>query len=305
MKRIILVVSLLALLCQNSWAYSPSVGHSRLLHLAYEALTVCESSPQVFSIEDINIMTLGSVAMDEGDLGFDGVTKQNPFNPWHRLFNWHFYPLVEEHSDYLLVNPSYKNLWDWLKLGYQTDQNRHNKLMYLGGLAHFIEDMANPSHSVPAFHGPGVKDGIDLIEPDYQKIKQEIKNGSFCLSQSMSQTPEEIRDELVSITVKTLAQSIPGCPGFYWSEFYQSPKAGEYFGDYIQQPNLSWFSLSNQHTFLIGMEGSLYSQKDSALKCEFKKNDSRYGDFINQLFRQAIRADILLLKNMAPDFVAL
>jgi len=304
------ILSLLLLIPSFAHAYKPEVGHSKILPLAHKLLQTCKlSAGDFYSENDIEIMKKASTGIDSGDVDFSPETGKNPFSLWSRILNWHFYNGDMPNGETFLwfIEKSYKNTWSLLSQGYDNTENKTLKLTYLGGMAHFIEDMANPAHVIPAFHMIGIKDGIDDFEPNHKTLLTRIKGKHLCnvLSENLvDSNPISIRDWAVKKTYKELEQKIPRCPDFRWSNFYDKAESGQFFGDFHTNPSRATSTHNdqkyNRKTFYIGDEGKLVSNANSNLVCDFKSKDPRYNKFITQLFENAIIADALLLISQQP-----
>jgi len=304
------VLPLLLLISGFAHAYKPEIGHSKILPLAHKLLQTCNLSAGTFySKSDIEIMTKASAGMDSGEVDFSPETGKNPFSIWSRIMNLHFYnkDMPSGETFLWLFEKSYKNTWMLLAQGYKQTKNNTHKLTYLGGMAHFIEDMANPAHVIPAFHMIGIKDGIDDFEPDHETLTKRINGQYLCNTlnkATINSDPISIRNWSVEQTYKELEKRIPHCPDLKWGDFYDKAKKGQFFGDFHTNPTRAPSIHNDQKytskTFYIGDKGKLVSNTDSNLVCDFKDNDPRYIKFITQLFENAIIADALLLISQQP-----
>lgn len=304
---------LLLLISSEIHAYKPEVGHKKILPLSQSMLISCGySSLAQYSSEDIRLMADTSAQMDSGGVSIQPKPINNPFTFINRLQHWHFYNRNMPDGETFLgkFEKSYKYLWKWLEEGYEAAGSRHNKLIYLGGLAHFIEDMANPAHVIPVFHMLGIKDGIDDFEPRYQQIRAKIENKQLCGSLSkfltdlsLSAKPVNVRDRLVAQTLNELETPIPSCSDFTWGDFYNLPKEGDFFGSFHKNPTATSHKPKQrkfiQRAFYIGDKGKLVSKSNPKAFCHFVQDDSRYQDFIDRLFENAIKADVALLLGAA------
>ncbi len=327
MKNILLFI-LLSAATQLSNAYVNEYGHNRIALMAYHFLEQCghKSITRHYSINDIYTVVNGSTSVD---------TSVLPFSIYNRLFDWHFYKaeksiengtLTLVDTPWFLFNGTFKNPWKKLLVKYQKENDRNEKLKWLGGFAHFIEDMANPAHIIPAFHMAGVKDGIDDFKSSYyNKPPSELifkaiskhqlhpckvfENRYSQLQHKISISVfNQIRDNLVEVTKNELKQDIDHCPGFKWADFYSEAKEGDFFGGFHMQKLQTVFRYKNKkwqkhivnEKVVIGYEGTLMKNNNSNMTCSFIK--SAYQPFIDRLFLNAIIADAMLLKSQAKTF---
>jgi hypothetical protein len=235
------------------------------------------------------------------------------FNLTKRITNWHFYnPDRTGLSRVGLIEQSHLRLWQELKEGLGSNEGA-SALLFLGGLLHLVEDVSVPAHAVPVYHGPTaiagigpehlrplvtymksagkthggmIKDPIDLISPDSKGLAENLApTAEFCSSLgSGAETPEEIRDGLARAVYALLQEQIPGCDGVKWGDFWVLPTEREYFGRY---------AVGNGQP-LFGEQGVVRSPKGSS--CEMGDQEERYAEFAGKLHREAIKADLRMLK---------
>ena len=313
-ERIIRVLGqavILLIIPLHALSYTPEVGHKHIMPLSHMLLKECgHPAAGAYEDADIELITKTSAQMDTGQASTTFETEHNPFSLWARAKNWHFYnPKIPEGQKYLgYFQKSYIKVWEWLKYGYSNAPLKEDRLTYLGGMAHFIEDMANPAHIIPIFHAVGIKDGIDDFKPAYKAIIDRINDHSLCnfiAGQSVLPEPIDVRNWLVTQTMSELDNSIQGCPDIKWGEFFDDPEGNDFFGKFhINSDNKSAGfigSLFKSKTFYIGDTGLFVSSIDSSRTCQIDDSDF-YQGFIDQLFENAIIADAKLLIGQSDNF---
>ncbi|MCW8894418.1 MAG: hypothetical protein OQK48_00875 [Sulfurimonas sp.] len=318
-KNYLIFVAALIALSSNTQAYEAKTVHEPLLNTALTIYNECFPGDTMYDIvEDAKSRVIaGNIAMDEG-LKFNifdvlSLRGEKVFSKAKRPFNWHFYnPNKEDMSRAGLVEQSHIRLWQGLKDGLKSNEKNYNKLLFIGGLIHLVEDITSPAHVVPVYHGPTVisvigpktlkplvtymqeykdkykhmiKDNIDYIAPDTQRLLNELQHDNLLCHEidTNSETLEEIRFNAATKTLNLLKQEIPECPNFTWQEFWTPPKSDEYFGKYYIKNNSP----------LFGQEGLMTLENGST--CKFKENDPRYEDFVYSLHLNAVKADLKLL----------
>lgn len=320
-KDYLILFIALIVLPSNAKAYEAKTVHEPLLNTALTIYNQCFPGDTMYDIhkDAKSRVVSGDIAMDEGlefnifDIFSFSLRGEKVFSKTKRPFNWHFYnPNKEDMSRAGLVEQSHIRLWEGLKDGLKANDKNYNKLLFVGGLIHLVEDLTSPVHVVPVYHGPTVisvigpktlkpvvsymqeykdkykymiKDNIDSIAPDIERLTNQLSHDNVLCNDidTNSETLEEIRFNAATQTLNMLKQEIPGCPGFTWQEFWTEPKSDEYFGRYYIKNNSP----------LFGQEGLMTLEDGST--CKFKENDSRYKDFVYSLHLNAVKADLKLL----------
>jgi len=299
MKAILLSFVLFAGLCHS---YGNEFGHDRMAFISHEFLRQCGEidSASKYTPADIAHIVDGSSSVD---------TSWGLFSIYNRLFDWHFYNENIPRSKWLLGDRTFIEPWRKLLEVYPDTHDRKEKLKLLGGFAHFIEDMANPAHVIPVFHMVGIADGVDNFQSSYyQQAPKDLKfNLELCAQfqqayEGLTSVDKisDIRDWVVKKTKFELSKNIDHCPGFKWGHFYETPKEGEFWGDFHRQPVTSKTNLSKTEKVVMGFEGDLVSEHVPGKSCAFTRED--YQPFIDRLFESAILGDAMLLKSQAAQF---
>jgi len=321
----ILIAAAVVMLSAPAFAYDVDTGHVPLTSFSLDLYNKCFPASTTFRGADAQKRLIqGNRGMDKGtadmlqhlDLSeqeLERLTGRSVFNLTTRIWNWHFYnPDRTGLSRAGLVEQSFSRLWTRLKKGRDSNDDM-NSLIFLGGLIHLVEDVSVPAHSVPVYHGPTLikeikhdqlkplvsymekagkapgrmlKDPIDWISPDSEGLKKDLKpTVEFCSDiGSGSDTPEAIRDGLSRAVSALLLEQIPGCDGVKWGDFWVPPADGEYFGRY---------AIGNGQP-MFGDRGVVRSQSGSA--CEMGDKDERYAGFVLKLHREAVKADLRMLR---------
>lgn len=306
-------------------AYDVDTGHVPLTSFSLELYNKCLPASTAFRESDAQLRLIqGNRGMDTGkadmlrhlDLSARERAQLNGisvFNLTRRIGNWHFYnPDRTDLSRVGLVEQSHKRLWQDLREGLASNGGK-NALLFLGGLIHLVEDVSVPAHAIPVYHGPTeiaglgpehfrqlvtymrkagkaprgvIKDPIDWISPDSTWLAENrAPTAELCSAVgSGAETPEAIRDGLAHAVYALLQVQIPGCEGVKWGDLWILPAGKEYFGRY---------AIGNAQP-MFGDQGVVRSQNGSI--CEMRDHDERYADFVRELHRVAIKADMKLLR---------
>lgn len=316
LNRTLLLV--LMVMCNTVLAYEPEAAHDPLVSTALKIYAACFDKHNPYKSESaVKRIVQGDVAMDKG-LKFNlfdwfSLKGERVFSITKRPLNWHFYnPNLVDLSKVGKVEQSHKNLWKGLKKGFEINTNDHNKLLFIGGIIHLIEDLTVPAHVVPVYHGPTaikiygpkrlkplvaymqdyseefsikIPDQIDSISPNVKKLEEKLlNNNSVCVNAMVgSDSIDNIRLLTAQNTLSELDKPIQGCPDVIWGDFWLKPKENQYFGRY---------NIVNDNP-LFGEAGLLHSSDDKT--CKFEEDDDRYRDFVFSLHLNAIEADMKVL----------
>ncbi len=325
-RLLILLAAVAALMASvPAHAYDVDSGHVPLTNFSLKLYNACyPSNPPYQETGARERLIQGNRGMDKGrgsmlrhvnlseaeraELRGDSV-----FSLMQRIWNWHFYnPGRTEFSRVGLVEQSHGRLWKRLEKGLSANRES-NKLLFLGGLLHLVEDVSVPAHSIPVYHGPvsvaelgpnhlaplvtymrkagrvrngQIRDPVDWIGPDEKRLAETLlPTEEFCSAAGNgAETPEDIRDHLARTVYALLQTPISGCDGVSWSDLWLMPVGREYFGRY----NIG------EGRPLFGETGTVRSRNGRV--CEMKKQDDRYDDFVLKLHQEAIKADMKLLR---------
>ncbi|AWL10717.1 hypothetical protein HMF8227_00209 [Saliniradius amylolyticus] len=323
MSRGLLLTFITILFAASAFAYKPESGHEPLTNVATEIYQRCFTGSHLARVSGWRARLVeGNRAMDEG-LGFDLVdwlrlNDDGVFSLWRRSVNWHFYhPERTHHSRALLVEQSLERLWQDLKQGLEKHRKPYHKLMFAGGLMHFIEDMTVPAHVVPVYHGPTlievvgpfqlkplvdymqafrpefkgmIIDAVDKQPVQSSRIKSQLLEDTGFCQQISHHNPkiDTILRQTARQTLHALQQAIPDCPQHRWQDFWQPPEGEAFFGRYAvyHQDGVTKNPLFGEAGALENAEGRL---------CLFEKEDVRYKDFLFARQRDAVEADLRVL----------
>lgn len=293
-------------------AYEPRVAHAPLMALALQIHGRCNPERPLLQPPAAQARVIeGDIALDEGRAfslrDWLMVRQSGVFSRIERIGNWHFYhPDRQAYSRIGQIEASHQNLWLGLQKGFAANAAAHDKLLFVGGLGHLLEDLSVPAHVVPVYHGPtaveylgparleplvaymqpkglSISDRIDAYPPDIPRLSSSFAAAPCALD--AGQSLEALRLATARATLALLAREVPDCPGVRWQAFWLEPKAGEYFGRY---------NLAGQSP-LFGDPGIL--QGAQGQRCAFAPiaEDKRYRDFVFALHQTAIAADLQLL----------
>lgn len=315
-KQKIMIISII-LSVNILFAYEAETNHSTLSKIALKKYDNCFPNKNLFNKKESNRIIQGNVSMDKGldaNLFEQLRLRHNSvFSLTGRPFNWHFYnQKKEESSRIFLIEQSHERLWEKLKKGLVKNKYQYDKLLFLGGIIHLLEDLTVPAHVIPVYHGPTsakilgpkrikplvtymqeldeehkhkIKDKIDSF-----KITQEFKNKIYADTSICSnintefESIEKLREQTVNFVLNELEKEIPKCKGTKWHDFWTKSKKGEYFGRY---------NINDGKNVLFGEEGKLITENGKV--CNFEKKDKRYKDFVSILHKKAIENDMKVL----------
>jgi hypothetical protein len=149
--------------------------HGKLSALSFKVLKSCGLNSSL----DSNLVIESSIDEDT-----------DPYKAWgvfSRIWNWHFYGegfWQQKSSSKYSLNKTFSRRWkDLLTLRDQAFliqdpiQQKKEISNIAGALAHYIQDVTNPAHIVPIYHGPGRLDSFDyytLKNNDYNFFSQKI-----------------------------------------------------------------------------------------------------------------------------------
>lgn len=183
MKIFLIFISLL----WNSLAYSYSIeNHLKISSLSIELIKHCQIPNAVNANEVIQ---------------FSGREDSSPHHAsiYTRLTNWHFYTHDQKKDDWILspiIRREFWKRWDFLIKELENSEEQSSELGPLtGAIAHYIQDVTNPAHVVPVYHGPGVKDKFDsfpILETDIRNAFSEhcssLKEDQFSVLETLEES---------------------------------------------------------------------------------------------------------------------
>ncbi len=317
MKKLLLLALMLSQ-ATTAFAYDPQKGHKSIVTTAVKAYAQCFEDQSFYRINGAQERVIqGDLSMDEGlDATLKerfGLTGEMVFSKVIRPLNWHFYnPDRAAYSKVGLVEQSHINLWNDLIKGFNENKKEYNKILFVGGIIHLVEDLTVPAHVVPVYHGPtqieyfgtdrlkplvsymqdkgsqyskNIDDKIDSIAPDVERLKKELaESKDICArANTGNKTLEDLRASTVQFTLDQLQHEIPNCPAVKWQDFWLKPTGNEFFGRYNIAHNNPMF----------GEAGVLVGASNAT--CQLKEMDSRYLDFVFALHLKAVESDMRVL----------
>ena len=302
MLKKLLIMLLVTLHCAQASAYVPDAAHDVLMQFALEQHLNCQPDSQLATASMQQRALLGNTAMDKGLpwLLHQGMPNTKPFRLSQRIINWHFLnPLRQQYAKVGLIDQSMQRLWQQLHMALAQAETPMQRSLFLGGLAHLLEDVTVPAHVVPVYHGPSMAEWLGPIQldgiADYLEgqvmIHDAIDYWPVDLASLQALTWPCVSEQVDSITVlrdltalHTLAmlnEPIAQC-NVTWQVFWQAAKNESYFGRYLHR----------QGEVVFGKAVQLYQ---GGYTCELEFNDWRYHHFVAKLHQHAIRADMQLL----------
>jgi hypothetical protein len=206
---------LLALLMVNSaFAYSPAAHRLIVLASAEEynfCLDVIKSEKPRMLKSEVNKIAL--------------FNKLEDINPFNRLKHWHFFSPNKDLGPVASLKGRYVDVEGKLP--------KRNLYKVLGPLTHYVQDVTNPAHVAPVYHGLG--DGLDFY--DYKNHWPNFITKDECLAiaaraaahkgpDSFALIQRLAEETLAKMQEKVMVLSSTH-QGFYsWEEAFWSTKFG-------------------------------------------------------------------------------
>lgn len=349
-------------------AYHPETGHAPLMRVAISQYLQCTPSSRLLadhetdhgaaheiahaadhpadstatSVADslaASRLLQGNLAMDHGlGFSFSGEGLRDWWRLEHddalrlpkRLLHWHFYnPDQQTLAKIGLIDQSMLGLWQQLQAGWAANSAPHDKLLFVGGLAHFIEDLTVPAHVVPVYHGPTavylegprrlralvdyyvkarpdtgamIDDAIDSWPVDTAQLRRDLTADKNLCAQHHASVLALRPDHATS-------QRENSQPSWHGLDRLRDTTArqtlallqqaipgcpGVYWQDFWQAPTPGqYFGRYNMRQPLFGEAGDV--EGAGGARCQMQAADPRYHAFVAQLHRQAVLADMMLL----------
>lgn len=304
-SRSVLAVSIVAaavLWNSTVLAYSaiPSRGHAVLSNLAIDLFNKCVErgygEPEFL------------LNRNERERIVKANLNEDRTRPLRRALNWHFYhPQMESRQRTLLfINRSFIPLFSRIEARLNESELSWNDALHaLGRAIHFMEDLTVPAHSVPVFHGAGLKDAFESFRlsgtPSAQALKARISpNIKMICYRLSSQRPyaqsdagapgapsgegslslREILNRTRSFTLARLDNWIcdePDSLRVSWHYFWLPPKDDRFFGAYREGAEF----------------GQVSDITDNGMSCQVTAE--KYRNFAAGLHLEAVFADVRTL----------
>lgn len=326
------IVWLLLLMPSVGLAYHPETGHAPLLRTAINQYLQCQPTSRLLGDTAAPARVLqGNIAMDQG-LGFslrDRVMVQHDdvLRLSKRLLHWHFYhPDRQVLAKVGWIDQSMLGLWQQLNLGWAANAALHDKLLFVGGLAHLIEDLTVPAHVIPVYHGPTavslegprrlrslvdyylearpdtgllINDAIDSWPVDEARLQRDLAaDPALCQrirTPTLALKPDAAEREQAQPTAvldrlrdDTARQTL----ALLAQVIPNCP--GVRWQDFWQVPKEGqYFGRYALQQPLFGEAGVV--QGAGGARCRMQAADARYHTLVAQLHLQAVQADLVLL----------
>jgi hypothetical protein len=190
MKLTIILVLLLLFPRSASWAYSIP-NHQHLSLLTFELISACGYHSQ-FDPE-----TVAQWSGNEDNSPYNGTVIT-------RLRNWHFYNNSQGEDLWVLgslINKTFHSRWRELLNFFNDPYRRSDQSQIAGALSHFIQDVSNPAHSVPIYHGPGHSDLFDYFPIQKKKLRESFPDACAELNQLKDLPATKLLNQMASKTL--------------------------------------------------------------------------------------------------------
>ncbi|MEC9281864.1 MAG: hypothetical protein VX642_04080 [Bdellovibrionota bacterium] len=225
----ILLITLLVLWHEVGHSYSIK-NHEYISTLSIELLEYC----------GITTALDGKTIVD-----FSGREDSSPHHASliTRLTNWHFYTNQKKEDDWIFSAFLRRDFWK--RWNFLMDEIENNKLQknefsaLTGAIAHYIQDVSNPSHVIPVYHGPGLKDEFDSYPILADKIRSTFSENCSSLEtnpQNIFEILEQTaKNSLNAIEEKTLVFLKDGKQhesSFKEAFWYRAADDDNFFGKY-------------------------------------------------------------------------
>ena len=255
-----LIIALSVSLCAH--AYSPG-AHKAMVESSVEDYNFC--------VETLNLSNRKISDHDMGKIIFGNLRED--INPMVKLKHWHFYHPTKDLG---------KGMMGW---GYGSFTERYkeaegklkkrNPLKALGTKSHYVQDVTNPAHVAPIYHGLG--DGFDFYDFKAhwpEKITrskcEEIYKNVVAHKLAKSKVSFPLVKRVATATLEKMKEKVLVVSqthhGFYsWEEAFWSTS----FGPTSKQANFG------EYGFLGNTFGKPESAVDAATTAQFAKERVR------------------------------
>ncbi len=284
----------------SAYSTMPSGGHVVLTNTAVDLFNLCIEQGfggRAYRLESEDRLTIVKANLDE-----------DRTRPLRRVLNWHFYHPERESRQrfFLFINRSFLSLFERIESRMdQKETSRREALKNIGRAIHFFEDLTVPAHSVPVFHGAGVRDPFEVSPLSgtpastelMARIAPHLKLVCSRLSTLRPYGPSEnglpgaaleegslslrrILDSTRSFTLARLDVRICDQPGeaqVTWHYFWIPPKAHDFFGAYRSGAAF----------------GEVKAIEENGSRCEI--TEAKYREFATELHLEAVFADVRAL----------
>lgn len=249
--RMILLISLM--LVSSAHAYSPG-AHRLIVKAAVQEYNFCldvlKSEKQRMIKSEVSTIAL--------------YNKFEDINPFNRLKHWHFFSPTKDLGPVASLKKRYVEV--------EAKLPKRNLYKVLGSLSHYIQDVTNPAHVAPVYHGLG--DGLDFYDyknhwPDFitkeecltiaERAQSHQGKSSFALIQRLAE------ETLAKMQEKVMVVSATHQGFFSWEEAFWSTK----FGPTSKQAGFG------EYGFLGNDFGKTGSAVDEATTVKFAKDRIR------------------------------
>lgn len=293
MKPLLLILS--GIFSLSAWSYSIP-NHHQLTKLSGELLKACKLNYKLNLQEVIDYSGLEDSDPHEGNIGT-------------RLANWHFYHGHDEKDVWFVkgvIRKTFHTRWKKMEMSFYKANTISDKSRSTGALIHFIQDVTNPSHVVPVYHGPGRKDLYDyypiqedsmrkLFQSNCAKVKSLAINESIPgLLHSTAKATLESLKETIQYNQNGIDESME-LGNALWS--LPSHKSGDFFGDYgVWGNNFGKTEFETEYYKKTqGPRGT-----ETGYKNQFKVNKSEYDSYaLKQQMSAVVKgAALILLGNL-------
>lgn len=287
MKKLLFILSCIWGLRANSYNID---NHKQLSALSFELLDFCQLDFNLDPQELIN---------------FSGLEDSSPHHAsfFTRLANWHFYTDSKKEDQWIiakLIRRDFWKRWNNLMEEYQlnsTDKKERSALA--GAIVHYIQDVSNPAHIAPVYHGPGLKDKFDSFPILSQALRENFP--SLCKQMSYSENSAfEILEKTASSSKQSMHKSFTYKKNgirhteSFGNAFWHPKESGDFFGVYGNLGNNfgntefehpKWFHHQN-----IGPKNTI--QRDTAF---YEVSESSFHNFALERQSSAILSTAKLI----------
>lgn len=209
-----MMIVFLILMTQSAFAYSPR---------AHRLIVLASANEYNFCLDTLNSPKPRLLKSDVKKIAL--YNKFEDINPFLRLKHWHFFSPNKDLGPVASLKNRYLDLEE--KMG------KKNIFKVTGSLSHYIQDVTNPAHVAPVYHGLG--DGLDFY--DYKNswpafiTKEECKQIAARVSQNKQTSSFPLIVRIAEETLEKMQEKVMVLSsthqGFYsWEEAFWSTKFG-------------------------------------------------------------------------------
>lgn len=174
---------------------------------------------------------LDTLLYENRKLVIEGVKDEDNFWEFKRLLHWHFYRAenspIPQKIKFIFKPTSEQILAHRIKRLKSYSPNKSKYYIELGRILHHIQDMSTPSHVIPIYHDPKIKDNFEhfmsendmeiILEQNYDTDYSSFNDLSDIYQKSAKQTLQLLLEDGFSCYNNGIQKKIPY--SFFWQHY--------------------------------------------------------------------------------------